>query len=77
MGGNTETDIRRSTTTNTATNTTLAGGDDQVFVSSNADLDRNTIFTTGGAPDVFEFLTGDLNAVGGDLNIDLGTGRHR
>ena len=60
-----------------ATNITLANGNDQVFVSSNADLDAATINTTAGAPDVFEFLTGDLNAVRGNLNLDLGAGRHR
>jgi hypothetical protein len=31
-------------TLHAATNITLGGGDDQVFVSSNADLDHNTIF---------------------------------
>jgi hypothetical protein len=64
-------------TTHAATNVSLADGDDQVFVSSNADLDHHTIFATGGLADVFEFLTGDLNAVSGNLNFDLGAGRHR
>jgi len=49
---------------------------EHVFVSSNAGLDRNTIFATDGNADPFDFLTGDLDDVRGDLNIDFGTGRH-
>ena len=32
---------------------------------------------TAGAADVFDFLTGDLEQVRGNLNIDAGAGRHR
>jgi len=60
-----------------ATNISLAGGDDRIFVSSNADLDVHTDRTTAGQPDVFEFLTGTLDLVSGNLNIDAGAGRHR
>src|SRR5439155_706392 len=38
--------------------------------SSNADLDQKT------QPGV-DFLTGDLNALYGSINIDFGAGRHR
>jgi Ca2+-binding RTX toxin-like protein len=64
-------------TLHAATNISLGGGNDQVFVSSNADLDHNTIFKTGDLPDVFEFLTGNLDDFRGNLNLDLGEGRHR
>lgn len=60
-----------------ATNISLGEGDDQIFISSNADLDHHTITTTAGAADVFEFLTGDLDALAGNLNLDAGGGRHR
>jgi Ca2+-binding RTX toxin-like protein len=45
-------------------------GNEQVFVSSNADLDANS------APG-FDFLTGNLGDVRGALNLDFGTGSHR
>jgi Ca2+-binding RTX toxin-like protein len=60
-----------------ATNIKLGSGDDQMFISSNADLDHNTVFKTDGIADVFEFLTGDLDDIRGNLNIDFGEGRHR
>ncbi|MDH4157891.1 MAG: matrixin family metalloprotease [candidate division Zixibacteria bacterium] len=60
-----------------ATNITLADGDDRIFISSNADLDLHTDKTTAGQPDVFEFLTGDLDDIMGNLNIDVGEGCHR
>ena len=47
-----------------------------VFVSSDANLDRNTVFSTDGATDQFDFLTGNLDDVDGDLNIAFGDGRH-
>lgn len=64
-------------TVHAATNITLGAGNDQVFISSNADLDHSTIYTTAGQPDVFEFLTGHLDDIMGNLNIDVGAGRHR
>ncbi|HET6575741.1 MAG TPA: hypothetical protein VFG68_19225, partial [Fimbriiglobus sp.] len=64
-------------TVHAATNLSLGGGDDQVFVSSHADLDHATITATAGAADAFDFLTGDLEQVRGNLNIDAGAGRHR
>ncbi len=64
-------------TDHAATNISLADGDDRIFISSNADLDVNTDKTTAGQPDVFEFLTGDLDAISGNLNLDAGEGRHR
>jgi Ca2+-binding RTX toxin-like protein len=63
-----------------ATNITLGNsvnGNDQVFISSNADLDSHTIKMTAGQADVFEFLTGTLDNISGNLNIDFGSGRHR
>jgi Ca2+-binding RTX toxin-like protein len=64
-------------TVHAATNIYLGKGDDQVFVSSNADLDHDTIFKTAGVDDVFEFLTGHLDDIRGNLNLDFGEGRHR
>ncbi len=52
-----------------ATNIGLAGGDEQVFIASNADLDF------ASAPG-FDFLTGGLDDVNGALNLDFGDGRH-
>ena len=52
------------------TNIATHDGNDQVYVSSNADLDFHT------APG-FDFLTGNLDDVNGALNLDLGTGRQR
>jgi hypothetical protein len=49
---------------------------EHVFVSSNADLDRNTIYMTDGNADPFDFLTGNLDDISGDLNLDFGDGRH-
>jgi hypothetical protein len=49
---------------------------EHVFVSSNADLDLNTIFDTDGNADAFDFLTGNLDDMRGDLNIIFGDGRH-
>lgn len=66
-----------TTSTHAATNLYLGAGDEQVFVSSNADLDHQTIKTTAGNSDVFDFLTGDLNQLLGNLNIDADAGRHR
>ncbi|MEX2645398.1 MAG: choice-of-anchor D domain-containing protein [Gaiellaceae bacterium] len=52
------------------TNVSLNNGDDRVFASSNADLDR--VSWLG-----FDFLTGNLDDFRGALNLDLGLGRHR
>ena len=52
------------------TNVDLHNGDNQVYLSSNANLDQNT--WSG-----FDFLTGNLDDFRGALNIDLGNGRHR
>jgi Ca2+-binding RTX toxin-like protein len=60
-----------------ATNIDLAGGNDQIFVSSLADLDHDTISETDDKLDVFEFLRGDLDAFAGNLNLAAGEGRHR
>ncbi|HSF98236.1 MAG TPA: Calx-beta domain-containing protein [Ornithinibacter sp.] len=49
------------------TNVTFGAGDDRVYISSTADVDLT------GRP---QFLAGDLDAVEGTLNLDLGTGRH-
>ena len=49
------------------TNITFGVGDDRVYVSSTADVGLT------GRP---QFLAGDLDAVEGTLNLDLGTGRH-
>ncbi|HET6573208.1 MAG TPA: hypothetical protein VFG68_06375, partial [Fimbriiglobus sp.] len=64
-------------TVHAATNLSLGGGDDQVFVFSHADLDHSNITETAGTADAFDFLTGDLEQVRGNLNIDAGAGRHR
>jgi len=62
-----------------ATNISLADGNDRVYISSNADLDHNTIVSDYAVNegDVFEFLTGHLDDIDGNLNIDVGSGRHR
>ena len=52
------------------TNVVFGAGDNQVFISSNADLDQ---YTQPG----FDFLTGDMNSMYGSLNVDFGSGRHR
>ncbi len=52
------------------TNVRFHNGNEQAFVSSNADLDFNT------APG-FDFLTGNLGDVNGALNLDFGSGRHK
>ncbi|MDX1384061.1 MAG: hypothetical protein R3190_10490, partial [Thermoanaerobaculia bacterium] len=52
------------------TNIQLGAGDEQIFVSSNADLDFDS------APG-FDFLSGHLHDVNGALNLDVGSGRHR
>jgi len=52
------------------TNINLHDGNEQIFVSSNADLDFDS------APG-FDFLTGNLDDVNGALNLDVGAGRHR
>src|SRR6185437_13925068 len=52
------------------TNVTFGAGNNQVFVSSNADVDQ---MTQAG----FDFLTGDLSQLYGSLNIDFAAGRHR
>ncbi|MDX6472952.1 MAG: hypothetical protein QOK22_1768, partial [Gaiellaceae bacterium] len=49
------------------TNVTLNGGNDEVYVSSNADLDH--VSSAG-----FQFLTGNLDDVRGALNVDFGLG---
>ncbi|MHC1764378.1 MAG: hypothetical protein AB9869_08735 [Verrucomicrobiia bacterium] len=64
-------------TVHAAMNIRLATGDDRIFVSSNADLDVHTDKTTAGQADVFEFLTGTLDNIRGNLNLDMGAGRHR
>lgn len=53
------------------TDIALGTGDEQVFTSSNADLDF------GSATATFDFLTGNLDDVNGALNLDFGDGRHR
>lgn len=53
------------------TDITLGTGNEQVFISSNADLDF------GSATATFDFLTGNLDDVNGALNLDFGDGRHR
>ncbi len=53
--------------TSALTNVSLAGGDDRVYVSSRAAY---------GLADRPAYLAGDLNALAGTLNLDLGTGRH-
>ena len=69
-------------TPNAVTNISLGDNADtgitteHVFISSNADLDHDTIFTTDGNADAFDFLTGNLDDLRGDLNLDFGTGRH-
>ncbi len=65
--------LDRDNTVHAATNITLAVGNDQIFISSNADLDHANI----NDGDVFEFLTGHLDDVLGNLNLDVGTGTHR
>jgi hypothetical protein len=57
-------------TSRSVTNVVFGSGDNQVFISSNADLDQNT-------QPGFDFLTGDMNSMYGSLNVDFGTGRHR
>jgi Ca2+-binding RTX toxin-like protein len=49
---------------------------ERVFISSDANLDRSTIFTTDGVTDPFDFLAGNLDDLNGDLNIVFGNGRH-
>ena len=49
------------------TNLSLGAGDDRVYVSSQAAY---------GLADRPDFLRGDLDALAGALNLDLGTGRH-
>ena len=56
-------ELRRWPASTRRRTSSLAGGNDQVFVSSNADLDAATILDCGA--DVFEFLTGDLDDVRG------------
>jgi Ca2+-binding RTX toxin-like protein len=58
------------------TNINLNEGDDRIFVSSDADLDHNTLFPDGAAYG-FDFLTGHLDLILGDLNIDADKGRHQ
>jgi hypothetical protein len=53
-----------------STNVSLGGGDEQIFIASNADLDFHS---AAG----FEFLTGNLDQVRGAINLDTGLGRHR
>ena len=62
-------------TTAGVTNIALNDGDDRIFVSSDADLDPNTVGPQG-AVYAFDFLTGHLDGILGDLNIDAGQGRH-
>ena len=64
-------------TVHAATNIALGDGDDRIFISSNADLNAHTDRMTAGQADVFEFLTGTLDDIRGNLNIDVGEGRHR
>ncbi|HEX5857107.1 MAG TPA: hypothetical protein VFY91_03265, partial [Microbacterium sp.] len=49
------------------TNVLLGAGDDRVYISSRADA---------GIAEKPEFLAGDLDAIAGTLNLDLGAGRH-
>jgi Ca2+-binding RTX toxin-like protein len=58
------------------TNIGLNQGDNRIFVSSDADLDHATLFPDG-AKFGFDFLTGHLDLIAGDLNIDAGEGRHQ
>jgi Ca2+-binding RTX toxin-like protein len=51
------------------TNVRMHNGDEQAFVSSNADLDFQSVRG-------FDFLTGNLDDVRGALNLDFGTGTH-
>ncbi len=62
-------------TTAGVTNIALNNGDDRILVSSDADLDSNTLAPLGAAYG-FDFLTGHLDLILGDLNIDAGSGRH-
>ncbi len=62
-------------TTAEVTNIALNDGDDRIFVSSDADLDANTLAPAGTAY-AFDFLTGNVDGILGDLNIDAGVGRH-
>ena len=55
--------------TSATTNLNLGDGDDKVYVSSEANVNQ-----TNHAG--FDFLTGDLNELQGNLNIDAGAGRH-
>ena len=57
------------------TNIALHDGNDRIFISSDADLDRNTLAPDGAAY-AFDFLTGNVDGIVGDLNIDAGDGRH-
>jgi hypothetical protein len=62
-----------------AFNISLGDGNERIFISSDANLDHNTIGAIGNDvnADEFEFLTGHLDLISGNLNIDAGEGRHR
>ncbi len=49
------------------TNVSFGNGDDRVYISSRAEV---------GLTEEPEFLAGDLDAIEGTLNLDLGSGRH-
>ncbi len=76
-GSGAETVSVQGTTANTTLN--LAVGNHQVFIASDADLDailRAQDLDSDNAPD-FDFLSGDLDRVIGDLTVNAGSGRHR
>nr|NLI49987.1 calcium-binding protein [Propionibacterium sp.] len=58
--------------TRPVTNVAFGAGDDRVYVSSRADVR----LTGSSAQTHPEFLPGDLDAIAGTLNLDLGDGRH-
>ena len=56
-----------------STNVNLADGDDSIFISSDANLDHATI----DSGDRFDFLTGNLDGIQGNLNLNAGIGTHQ
>src|SRR6516225_9941980 len=62
--------VPNATAVPSVTNVTFGNGNNQAFISSNADVDQ---FTQPG----FDFLTGNLDQLYGSINIDFGAGRHR
>ncbi|HWS58685.1 MAG TPA: calcium-binding protein, partial [Actinotalea sp.] len=55
------------------TNVSFGAGDDRVYVSSEANVGATEELGLAERP---EFLAGDLDAIEGTLNLDLGAGRH-